>query len=98
MTPDMLCNYAFLFFLAGAWLYRWSFLVLDEANRLVGQSRLLTERAEKTIEDALKANLDLEEAALLISYGAADEAAQFLRESGFRVNVKRSGPKAKDFT
>ena len=87
MTPDMTLNVAFLFFLTGAWLFRSSPRVLDEENEMAADARSLTERAEKTAEDALEAGRQIEEGVALFNYGAHSEAVEYLEACGFRVKV-----------
>ena len=98
MTPDMTLNVAFLFFLTGAWLFRSSPRVLDEENEMAADARSLTERAEKTTEDALKAGRQIEEGVALFNYGAHSEAVEYLEACGFRVKVtvSRKAPRPRN--
>ena len=61
MTPDNVVSIAFLFAIFGAVLLKAAKDVLYEAHQLVADARILTQHAQKTAEDALKAGRQLEE-------------------------------------
>ena len=85
MTPDNVVNLCFVLVMLAAIIFRGAYRMFREAHQLVADARILTERAETTARDTLKAQQNLQEGAGLISIGACDEAVQLFREAGFMV-------------
>jgi hypothetical protein len=67
VTPDNVVSIAFVFALIGAVLLNAARDVLFEAHQLVADARMLTDRAEKTAEDALKAGRQVQDGLALFN-------------------------------
>ncbi len=90
MTPDNVVNLCFVLVMLAAVIFRGAYRMFREAHQLVAEARILTERAETTARETLKAQQNLQEGAGLISIGACDEAIQLFREAGFMVRTTSS--------